>query len=368
MKIKRYNYPQQFQNHTALSERIAAMLLRGDYVLGKDVAHFEQRFADYVGVDHGVGVNSGTDALIMALLALNVGPGDEVITQANTFHATVSAIRITGATPVLVDAHPETYLMDLDALEAAVTPRTRVVLPVHLFGKPTEMAPITALARTRELKIIEDAAQAHGARLHGQRVGSFGDLACFSFHPSKNLAAAGDAGMVVTNNPALAEDLRIRRGLGQQGQNHHVMVGMNSKLDGLQALVLDHKLDQLDHWNAQRRRVARAYRNRLADLPLGFQPEDPHQEHVYHLFQIRTEDRDALMTHLRDRDVDATVRYPVPIHLQPAFADQGWQTGQFPVAEALARELLCLPMRPDMGDDELDYTCAAVRAFFGAQP
>ena len=311
------------------------------------------------------GVNTGTDALIVALMALGVGPGDEVITQANTFNATAAAICLVGATPALVDVEAQGFTLDVDQLSAAITPRTRALMPVHLYGRPAPMDVVLALAARRGLWVVEDAAQAVGARWRGRRVGALGHAACFSFHPSKNLAAAGDAGAVVTDDADLAERLRQRKELGQCGQNVHAVVGLNSKIDAMQALVLSAKLPHLDDWNAERRRVAAAYRERLAGLPLGFQAEGEGEEHVYHLFQVRSDRRGALQAALRAAGVDAVVRYPTPIHLQGAFAHCGWRRGQFPVAERLADELLCLPMRPDLTDAEIDHVCDATRAFFG---
>ncbi len=340
------------------------MLVNGHYILSEEVVAFERAFGAYLEVAHVRGVNSGTDALMLALLALGVGPGDEVVTQANTFHATVAAIRLVGATPVLVDVDETTFLIDDAWLGAAMTTRTRVLMPVHLFGQPTPMTPILALADTHQLAVVEDAAQAHGAKLNGRRVGSFGTAACFSFHPSKNLAGAGDGGAVVTNRAELAVALEHRRALGQAAQNHHVTIGLNSKLDAIQAKILHYKLAFLDAWNASRRLIAARYRDQLSHLPLQFQGEVPGSEPVFHLFQIRTDRRDALLEHLRASGVDAIVRYPTPIHLQPAFADCGWRKGQFPIAERLAGELLCLPLRPDMSMGEVDYVTEVVDAFF----
>jgi dTDP-4-amino-4,6-dideoxygalactose transaminase len=266
--------------------------------------------------------------------------------------------------PVLVDADEDTFLIDDERIAEVITPRTRVLMPVHLFGKPTPMRNILALAEQHGLTVVEDAAQAHGAKIAGQTAGSIGTVGCFSFHPSKNLAAAGDGGAVVTNDDGLAEALKRRRELGQCGQNHHVVLGLNSKLDAIQARILLHKLPYLNEWNAKRRRIADWYRERLTDLPLSFQQVSPDEEHVFHLFQIRTDRRDALQSSLQAAGIDATVRYPTPIHLQPAFADQDWRQGQFPIAERLANELLCLPIRPDMGVDEVEYVADGVHAFF----
>lgn len=365
MRVSRYDYEAQFGDQLEqVVETIRDALLQGRYGLDSDVRRFEEEFAEWLGVGHARGVNTGTDALLLALLAVGVRPGHEVIAPANTFHATVAAIALAGATPVLVDADPETYLMDVDAAAAALSERTRAIVPVHLYGKALPLDSVLALADGR-LAVVEDAAQAHGAAdPAGERAGARGHAGCFSFHPSKNLAAAGDGGMIVTGDAELAEDVDRRRSLGQRVQNDHVVVGLNSKLHALQAIVLRAKLGRLDGWNEERRAVARAYRTGLAGLPVAFQRADPSELHVYHLFQLRTARRDELLRHLRAEGVDAVVRYPVPIHLQPAFADRGWRAGQFPVAERLARELLCLPIRPGMEEREVEHVVWSVRRFF----
>jgi dTDP-4-amino-4,6-dideoxygalactose transaminase len=361
----RYDYQAQFHpGFDALLKDLGTMLLGGDYVLSSHVDDFQRSFAKFVESSHCLGVNSGTDALLIVLRALGIGAGDEVITQANTFHATVAAIELTGATPVLVDANESSFLIDWPAVRAAVTPRTRAIIPVHLYGKPTPMSEMLALSRDKGLVVVEDAAQAHGARIDGTRVGTFGIAGCFSFHPSKNLAAAGDAGAIVTDDATVAQTIEQIRALGQRKQNDHVLLGYNSKLDSLQARILSHKLARLDEWNAQRRRVAALYREALRDHPISFQREDANEEHVYHLFQIRLEHRDDLLAHLKRNGVDAVVRYPVPIHLQPAFQHHDWRVGQFPVAERLANELLCLPMRPDLTEDDVTFVSDCVSSFF----
>jgi dTDP-4-amino-4,6-dideoxygalactose transaminase len=366
MHVPRYRYPSQFEDTVDdLMAELRSMILEGRYILTSEVRQFESAFADYCGTAFARGVNCGTDAIMVALLAIGIEHGDEVITQANTFHATAAAIRLIGAKPVLVDADEHSFLIDSGQVEAVVTRRTRVVMPVHLYGKPTRMTRLLEVAQRRDLILVEDAAQAHGARIDGKRVGSFGVAACFSFHPSKNLAAAGDAGAIVTNDPTLADKIDEYRALGQRAQNHHVRVGFNTKLHSIQAKILSAKLPHLDGWNASRRTVAQSYRQRLVGLPVTFQQESAGEEHVYHLFQIRTPKRDALLKHLLADSIDATVRYPTPLHLQPAFADCGWHAGQFPVAERLAKELLCLPIRPDMTPDEVDYVADSVRRFFG---
>ena len=365
MHVARYNYRDQFgEDPTPLMRQVSEMLLAGRYILTGEVDGFESDFAAFLGVKHARGLNSGTDALTIALRACGVTQGAEVITQANTFHATVAAIRLCGARPVLVDAEERSFSLDARQLAGAITPRTRAVNPVHLYGQPAPMGAILAQVRDGRIAVIEDAAQAVGARIDGRPVGSLGAAACFSFHPSKNLAAAGDGGAVATNDGDLDRQVRLLRELGQDGQNHHVVVGLNSKLDAIQAAVLRYKLPRLPEWNARRREVAAAYRERLANLPLRFQRVAPGEEHVYHLFQVRTDRRDDLLRHVRAAGVDAVVRYPTPIHLQPAFADLGWRKGDFPVAERLAEELLCLPIRPDLTRDEIDYVADCVRSFF----
>ncbi len=366
MKVKRYNYADQFAGTIdAVVANMRSILVEGDYILSAHVQEFEERFAAYLGVQHVIGVNSGTDALILGLLACGIGPGDEVITLANTFHATVAAIAFAGATPVLVDPNADTFLMTADRLAEAISSKTRAVIPVHLFGKQTPLAEISSLAKEANILVIEDAAQAHGARSRdGTMAGTSGCVGCFSFHPSKNLSAAGDAGAVCTNSAELALRLRMLRALGQQAQNDHILLGMNSKLDSLQAVVLNSKLPSLDRSNTSRRRIAMIYRKELSDLPVCFQHVEAEEKHVYHLFQLGTTRRDALLEHLVESGIDATIRYPIPIHMQPAFAYLGIRPGQFPVAEMLASQLLTLPIRPDMSDDEIYCVVRAVRGFF----
>lgn len=368
MKVKRYDYKGQFGDElSSVLDDIAAMLISGHYVLSEEVTAFEQQFAEYLNASHVCGVNSGTDALVLALHALDIGPGDEVITQANTFHATVAAICHRGATPVLVDVDAESFLMNTAQVASAITPRTKAIIPVHLYGKPTPMAELFDLSAKHGISIIEDAAQAHGARLGMRRVGTIGHIGCFSFHPSKNLAAAGDAGALCTDDDVLHQRIVELRGLGQRGQNHHVRVGWNSKLDAIQARVLSAKLPHLDAWNQSRRDLASTYREGLANLDIAFQSVDEDEEHVYHLFQIRLRDRDRLLNYLQESGIDAVTRYPNAIHCQPAFADFGWKRGQFPVAEALADQLLCLPIRPGMPSAETHYVIERTRSFFGRQ-
>ncbi|MEW2457868.1 DegT/DnrJ/EryC1/StrS family aminotransferase [Streptomyces albus] len=369
--VPKYRYPAQFAGgERELLDRIGEVLLRGGYVLGEEVAEFERRLAGYLGAAHTVGVNSGTDALILTLDALGIGPGDEVITVANSFHATAQAIARRGATPVYVDCRDDDFLMDLDLLPDAFTERTRAVILVHMFGRAADVPRAARLARDAGVTLVEDCAQAIGARSHGVRVGTASAAGCWSFAPSKNLAAAGDAGAVSVQDDALADRLRLLRHFGQPRQNQHDILGYNSRLDTLQALVLLHKLDRLDTWNARRATVAATYRERLAGLPLRFQ--DPGEEggHVYHLFQVCTESetvRDGLLAHLTDSGIDTVVRYPVPLPRQPALAGPAADRHPCPVAEDLSRRTLCLPIRPDLDAAEIGHVCQAVTGYFATR-
>jgi dTDP-4-amino-4,6-dideoxygalactose transaminase len=364
MKVQRYDYRSQFDRFEDFTAEISAMILNGHYVLSEEVSEFERAFAAYLQCSFVVGVNTGTDALLCSLKSLALGPEHEVLTHANTFNATVAAICLAGLKPALVDADADTFLMDTSQAFAAINSQTQVLLPVHLYGKPTPMEELVHESEKRGIFLVEDAAQAHGARFRGRRMGTFGIFGCFSFHPSKNLAAAGDGGAIASNRADMKEHLSQLRALGQADQNNHFRVGYNTKLDSVQAKVLLWKLSSLDRWNEQRRKVAGQYRERLSDLPLKFQSWLEGEEHVFHLFVIRTEKRDLLLDHLQSKGVDAVVRYPTPIHLQPAFSQYGWRKGQFPVAEALANELLCLPMRPNLVTAEVDYVSECVRSFF----
>jgi dTDP-4-amino-4,6-dideoxygalactose transaminase len=366
MKVQRYDYLSQFERFEEFMVEVSRMILDGHYVLSEEVSEFERAFGAYLQCSFVVGVNTGTDALLCSLKSLALRSEHEVMTHANTFNATVAAICLAGLKPVLVDAEEDTFLMNTKEVLGTITSQTRVLLPVHLYGKPTPMNELVRESKKRGIYLVEDAAQAHGARLDGRRMGTFGILGCFSFHPSKNLAAAGDGGAIATNESKINEELRTLRALGQSSQNNHVRPGYNTKLDSLQAKVLSWKLPSLDGWNQQRREIAHQYRERLSDLPLKFQSwnENEGEEHVFHLFVIRTDKRDQLLNYLQSKGVDAVIRYPVPIHLQPAFSQYGWRRGQFPVAEALARELLCLPIRPNLRVAEIDYVADCVRSFF----
>jgi dTDP-4-amino-4,6-dideoxygalactose transaminase len=349
-----------------VGEALARVLDSGQYVLGDEVAAFEREFAEYCGSRHAVALNSGTSALHLALLAAGVGPGDEVVTVPMTFVATVAAIDYIGARAVLVDVDPVTCTMDAAQLEAAITPRTRAIVPVHLYGLTADMDAVLAVAARHGVPVVEDAAQAHGAEYRGRRAGSMGLAGCFSFYPGKNLGAYGEGGLVTTDDDAVAAHVRILRDWGQTERYHHRYKGFNYRMDGFQGAILRVKLRRLEEWTEARRRHAAGYRERLAGTGLTLPAEPRGSRHVYHVFAVRHPERDALRRLLQERGVGTGLHYPVPVHLQPAYADLGYAEGAFPVAEAIAREELSLPMFPEMEDAERDYVAEVVAAALGA--
>jgi dTDP-4-amino-4,6-dideoxygalactose transaminase len=350
----------------ALERAWTAVFERGDYVLGSEVRQFEEEFAEYCGVRHAVGVDSGTSALELALRAHGIGPGDEVITVANTFVATAFAISHAGATPVLVDADPATYNLDPSALWEAIGPRTRAIIPVHLYGHPADMTAIRAVADSHGLIVIEDACQAHGARLGSQRAGSLGHAAAFSFYPAKNLGAYGDGGMVVTDDDEVAERIHLLRAYGEVAKYHSEIVGFNRRLDTIQAAMLQVKLPLLDGWNTARREAARRYDELLQGLPIVRPEARRGVEHVWHLYVVRVSDRDDLRRRLAENGVDTGIHYPVPVHLQPAYRHLGYAVGDFPVAERCAREVLSLPMFPELTVEAQRRVAATLHYCIGA--
>jgi dTDP-4-amino-4,6-dideoxygalactose transaminase len=364
MKIPFVDLKIQYQSiQDDVNSSLQEVMRRCDFVLGQDVKIFEEEFAAFCQVDHAIGVDSGYSALELILRAYGIGPGDEVITAANTFIATALAITNTGAKPVLVDIDPDTYNLDPTQLEEAITPATRALMPVHLYGQTADMGPIMHLAQQHGLRVIVDAAQAHGARYNGRRAGSLADAAAFSFYPGKNLGAYGDGGAVVTNDAQLAERIRMLRDLGMRVKYHHEIKGFNHRLDTMQAAVLRVKLRHLDDWNAARRQVARQYDDRLADSPIVIPSTPDWAEHIYHLYVIRTEDRDAMQKHLNQAGIASGLHYPIPIHLQPAYQELGYQEGDFPITEQYAKEILSLPMYPELTSDAIDYVTDTIKAF-----
>lgn len=339
---------------------IKQVLLNTDFILGDAVSAFEADYAAYCDVPNAVGLDSGMSALELGMRALGIGPGDEVITPAHSFIASSSAISFTGATPVWVDVDPKTYTIDVAQIEAAITERTKAIMPVHLYGQPADMDPIMAIARAHNLAVVEDACQAHGARYKGRRVGSFGDIAAFSFYPGKNLGAYGDAGMLTTNRADLAEMVRMMRNYGQRKKYDHIFLAWNRRMDSIQAAVLRVKLRYLEQWNDARRAHACAYNRLLAGSALACPQCAPYSEHVYHLYVVQTDGRDELVRYLADNGISTGIHYPVPIHLQEAYRSYGYKGGEFPTTEASAPRLLSLPMYPELTDDQIRYVADAL--------
>ncbi|ESZ77888.1 DegT/DnrJ/EryC1/StrS family aminotransferase [Mesorhizobium sp. L103C105A0] len=330
------------------------------FTLGADVAEFEKEFAAYSQAAFGVGVNTGTSALHLGLLAAGIGPGDEVITSPFTFVATVAAIYYTGATPVLVDIDPATYTIDPALIEAAVTPATKAIIPIHLYGQPADMDPIMAIARKHGLMVLEDACQAHGAEYKGKRVGAIGDMAAFSFYPGKNLGAYGEGGMLTTNIADHNRAVRMLRDWGAERKYHHEVKGYNYRLEGLQGAVLRVKLKHLDRWTEQRRATAARYDAMFAGIGLSTPFVRDDVRHVYHIYAVRTPDRARWGEALNAQGIQSGIHYPIPVHLLPAYADLGYKQGQFPHAEKAAAEVLSLPMFPELTEQQQDAVVAAV--------
>ena len=344
-----------------IREAIDEVLESQHFVLGPQVKAFEQAFAAYAGTEHAIGVNTGTSALHLALLAAGIGPGDEVITVPFTFVASVAAIVYTGARPVLVDIDPVSYTIDPARIEAAITPQTRAILPVHLYGQVADMDPILDIARRRGLLVIEDAAQAHGAEYKGRRAGSMGDVGCFSFYPGKNLGAYGEGGAVTTNNPELARTVRMLRDWGAETKYNHILKGYNFRLEEIQAAVLRVKLRHIEAWTEARRAHARRYSALLAGTPVVTPREMDYARHVYHVYAIRSSDRGSLQRSLNAAGVQTGIHYPVPVHLLPAHADLGYTPGDFPHSERAAAEVLSLPMYAELTDEQLETVAEALR-------
>lgn len=344
---------------------IDAVLESSQYVLGKAVSDFERRFADVHGMKHCVGLGSGTDALHAILWALDLKPGDEVITVSHTFIATAEAISLTGARPVFVDVDPLTYTMDPAGLKKAITPLTRAIIPVHLYGHPAAMDQIVQIANAAGIPVVEDACQSHLAMYGGKYIGQYGVAAAFSFYPGKNIGAYGEAGGITTNDDALAETVRMLRDHGQSKKYHHRMCGHNYRMDGIQGAVLGVKLSHLPAWTDARRKHAKAYGERLKGVgDLVLPAESPGARHVYHLYVVQTEKRDALQVHLTSNGIGTGLHYPVPLHLQEAYRDLGYKKGDFPVTEQVAMRGLSLPMFPELTDEQIDYVASSIKEYF----
>jgi dTDP-3-amino-3,4,6-trideoxy-alpha-D-glucose transaminase len=353
--------PELLEELLAVVSRVAH---KGAFTMGAELEAFESEFAAYCETDHAVGVSSGTEAIVLALKALNIGAGDEVIVPSNSFIATAEAVSLAGATPRLVDVDPFTHLLSADAVEAAIGPRTRCVIPVHLMGSTVDMQPLLEVARAAGIAVVEDCAQAHGARYEGRRVGTFGDIGCFSMYPTKNLGAWGDGGAIVTADPEIESRIKLLRSHGEQPRYHHRIVGTTARLDAMQAAILRVKLQRLDGWNEDRRRIGAMLREGLAgsgvELP---EPASALGDHVYHLFIVRTQRREALRAFLEERGVSTAVHYPFPIHRTEAYAELALGEGSLPAAERLAEEICTLPLFPSMSDDEAAQVIEAVQDF-----
>ena len=347
---------------TDLDAAVARTFSTSQFILGQEVAAFEEEFAAYCQAPFGVGVNSGTSALHLALLAAGIGPGDEVITVPFTFYATVAAIDYCGATPVYVDIDPRTFNIDASQIESKITPQTRAILLVHLYGQAADMHPILAVAKKHSLIVIEDAAQAHGAEYKGRRVGSIGDIGCFSFYPTKNLGAAGEGGMVVTGNAEYARKIRCLRDWGQEQKYRPTLKGFNYRLEGLQGAILRVKLRRLEAWTEMRRQWAALYDQLLAGTEVTAPYADPDGRHVYCLYTIQSQRRDQLQQQLQAAGIGTAVHYPVPLHLMTAYADPRYKEGDFPVSEQCCRSVLSLPMYPHLEKEQVCQVCEQIGA------
>lgn len=347
-----------------VKERLDRVLESSQFALGTQVEEFEKNFARFCGAKYCVACNSGTSALHLALLASGIQPGDEVIIPSHTFIATAEAVSYCGAVPVFAEIDPRTYTLDPARIEERITMKTKAVVPVHLYGQPADMEPIKRICQARGFILIEDAAQAHGARYRGKRVGSLGNTACFSFYPGKNLGAYGEGGAVVTDDKEAAETMRILRDHGQPRKYHHEKIGFNYRMDGFQGAVLNVKLKYIEEWNSLRRKKAELYNDLLEGVPVVTPYEPEYAESVFHLYVILTERRDALQEYLKEKGIYTGLHYPIPVHLQKAYRFLSYQKGDLPVTEWVANSLLSLPLYPELEDSHIRYVCKSIKNFF----
>lgn len=347
-----------------INAAIQGVLDRADFILGQDVSKLEEEFAAYCGVKYAVGVDSGLSALKLSLRALGIGPGHEVIVPAHTFTATAAAVTLAGATPVFVDVDPITLTIDPAKIEEAITPHTKAIIPVHLYGLPADMNMILGIAEKHHLVVVEDACQAHGAKYRGKRTGSLGHAAAFSFYPTKNLGACGDAGIITTNDAKVAETVRALRNCGQAVKNVHSLTPFNHRLDSLQAAILRVKLPYLDRWIISRNKLGQLYNQLLTEAVIK-PVEPPGYYHVFHLYVIQTQERDALQAYLKEHGIGTAIHYPKPVHLQPFYAKNADRHGEFPVAERACNEILSLPMYPEMTEDQVMQVAKVITEFEG---
>jgi len=365
MEIKYLDLQAQYQSiKSEIDTAVQKVLDSSAFVLGPAVAEFEKNFAQYCETKYAIGVNSGTSAVLLALRALDIGPGDEVVTTANTFVATISAITYTGAKPVLVDCDPESRNIDPQLLKMAISPKTKAIMPVHLYGRIADMDPIMEIAKKHGLPVVEDSAQAHGARYKNKRAGSIGNIAAFSFYPGKNLGAYGEGGAVITSDPKLDKAVRILRDHGSEKKYYYDTLGYNARLEGIQGAVLNVKLKHLDKWNKERRRVALTYNEYLKDAPVKVPSLHEDHEQVFHVYVIESEKRDELQTYLKENSVPSIIHYPVPVHLQKAYEHLDYRAGDFPVTEKLCDEVMSLPIYPEMKEEQIAYVAGTIKKFF----
>ncbi|HVU13046.1 MAG TPA: DegT/DnrJ/EryC1/StrS family aminotransferase [Phototrophicaceae bacterium] len=365
MKVPFVDLHLQHQNlHDELAQQFQTVMARCDFALGEDVTRLEEEFASYLGIPYAVGVDSGLSALELALRAYGIGAGDEVIVPAHTFIATAAAVTFCGAKPIFVDVNPCTYDIDVAQAEAAITPHTRAIIPVHLYGLPADMSGVLTLAARHGLLVVEDACQAHGALYGQQRTGTLGHAGAFSFYPTKNLGACGDAGMLVTRDAQIAERVRAMRNCGQRVKYCHEFAPFNHRLDTLQAAILRVKLPHLDSWNEARMRAAKLYDSLLADCPLRLPTREERSTHVHHLYVVRTADRDALQAYLKTKGVGTAIHYPAPVHVQPFYLVNGVPPADCPQSEQLCDEILSLPMFPEITDEQVRYVSTQIHTFF----
>jgi len=361
IKVPYFDLKSQYRSiRPEIEAALARVLDSAQFVLGPEVSAFENEFAEYCGTSDCIALNSGTSALHLALLAAGVGPGDEVITVPFTFVASVACILYCGARPVLVDIDPASFTMDPAAIEAAISPRTKAIMPVHLYGQTADMDPIMEVARRHRLVVIEDAAQAHGAKYKERNAGTIGDLGCFSFYPTKNLGAYGEGGAIVTNNADYSKTVRMLRDWGQGRKYYHVRPGFNYRMEGLQGAILRVKLRHLEPWTEARRSAASRYHQSLAESGLELPIEMPWARHVYHVYTLRSNDRDALQASLQADGIQTAIHYAIPVHLQPAYSNLGYSQGSLPQAEKAAKEVLSLPMYPELDEQQIQMVVEAV--------
>jgi dTDP-4-amino-4,6-dideoxygalactose transaminase len=366
MKVNFVDLKAQYQSiKPEIDSAIQDVISNTAFILGKAVADFEEQFAKYCGVKYSLGINSGTSALIMALQAVGIGKGDEVVTTPNTFIATAEAISCVGATPVFVDMEEKSYNMDPGKLEKAITKKTKAVIPVHLYGQPADMDPILEIAKKKGVVVIEDACQAHGAEYKGKRAGSLGKMGCFSFYPGKNLGAYGEGGGVTTDDEEMVRKIKALRDHGSPKKFYHEFIGNNCRLEGIQGAVLAVKLKHLDKWNDGRRKNAQLYKKHLQGTEVKLPQEMPYAKHVYHVFCIRVKDREKLIEFLSKKEIFTNIHYPIPIHLQKAYSFLGYKKGDFPVVESSMDEILSLPMFAELTEEQIKYTTDCIKEFYG---